>query len=113
MLNDQQIDALADKLNAKLDIPLAGEGTEKQILTTALQQLNKVLAGQLGEELRATIGPLVDGSASGEEAARLRTQAVDLLNKKVNLPVVGEETEAKLLGPVVDGIVDVLRKNVG
>lgn len=113
MLNDQQIEALADKLNAKLDIPLVGEGTERQILMTALQQLNKLLAGQLGEELRSTITPLIDGSATGDEATRLRSQAVELLNKKVNLPVVGEETEAKLLGPVVDGIVDVLRKNVG
>lgn len=113
MLNDKQIDALAEKLNAKLDIPLVGEGTEKQILTTALQQLNKVLAGQAGEELRAIIGPLVDGTATGEEATRLKAQAVELLNKKVNLPVVGEETEAKLLGPVVDGLVDVLRSNLG
>ncbi len=113
MLSEKQIEALADKLNAKLDIPLVGEGTEKQILTTALQQLNKALDGQAGEELRGILAPLVDGTATGDEAVRLKGQAVELLNKKVNLPVVGEDTEAKLLGPVVDGMVDVLRKNLG
>jgi len=113
MLNEKQIDALADKLNAKINIPLLGEGTEKQILVAALNQLNQMLAGKLGEELRAIIQPLIDGSATGEEAARLKAQAVELLNKKVNIPIVGEDTEAQMLGPVVDGIVDVTRSNLG
>lgn len=113
MLNEKQIDALADKLNEKLNLPLVGEGTEKQILTTALNQLNQVLAGKLGEELRAVIQPLVDGTATPEEAVKLKAQAVELLNNKINIPVVGEDTEAQMLGPVVDGIVDVTRKNLG
>lgn len=113
MLNEKQIDALADKLNEKLNLPLVGEGTEKQILTTALNQLNQVLAGKLGEELRAIIQPLVDGTATPEEAVTLKAKAVELLNNKINIPVVGEDTEAQMLGPVVDGIVDVTRKNLG
>ncbi len=113
MLNDKQIDALADKLNAKVNLPMIGEETEKQVLMTALKQLNTALAGKVGEELRAIIQPLVDGSASAEEAVELKAKAVEHVNKNINIPVIGEDTEAKILGPVVDGIVQVLRSNLG
>ncbi len=113
MLTDAQIESLADMLNAKVNIPLIGEGTERQILVAALKQLNTVLAGKAGEELRGIIGPLVSGSATPEEAVVLRSRAVEHLNKHVNLPVVGEGTEAQILAPVVDGIVDVTRKKLG
>ena len=113
MLNDKQIEALADKLNAKVNLPLVGEETEKQVLMTALRQLNSALAGRVGEELRGIIQPLIDGSATPEEAVTLKARAVDHINKHVNIPVIGEDTEAKVLGPVVDGIVDVTRSQLG
>jgi hypothetical protein len=113
MLNDKQIEALADKLNAKVNLPLVGEETEKQVLTTALRQLNAALAGKVGEDLRGILQPLVDGSASPEEAVALKAKAVAHVNQHINIPVIGEDTEAKILGPVVDGIVQVLRSNLG
>lgn len=113
MLNDKQLEALADKLNAKVNLPMIGEETEKQVLTTALKQLNSQLAGRVGEELRAIIQPLIDGSATPEQAVQLKAQAVEHVNKHINIPVIGEDTEAKILGPVVDGIVDVTRSNLG
>jgi len=113
MLNEKQIEALAPKLNAKVNLPIIGEESEKQVLMTALKQLNSALAGKVGEELRAIIQPLIDGTASAEEAVVLKAQAVAHINKHVNIPVIGEDTEAKVLGPVVDGIVDVTRSNLG
>ena len=113
VLNDAQIDALADKLNAKVNIPIIGEETEKKLLVRFLVQMNGELMGRAGEELRGILSGLVDGSKTGEEAAAARAEAVAFLNARVDLPIVGEDTEAKLLGPVVDGIVDVLKKQVG
>lgn len=113
MLNDKQLEALADKLNAKVNLPIMGEETEKQVLMTALKQLNSALAGKVGEELRAIIQPLIDGSATPDEAVALKAKAVEHVNKHINIPVIGEDTEAKILGPVVDGIVDVTRSNLG
>lgn len=113
MLNDAQIEALADKLNNKINLPLVGEETEKQVLTTALRQLANALSGRVGEELRSIIQPLVDGSASPEEAVALKAKAVDHINRNINIPIIGEDTEAKVLGPVVDGIVDVTRSQLG
>ena len=113
MLNDKQLEALADKLTAKVNLPMIGEETEKQVLMTALKQLNTQLAGRVGEELRAIIQPLIDGTATPEEAVALKAKAVEHVNKHINIPVIGEDTEAKILGPVVDGIVDVTRSNLG
>lgn len=113
MLNDKQIEALADKLNSKVNLPIMGEETEKQVLLTALRQLNGALAGKVGEDLRGIIQPLIDGTASAEEQVTLKARAVDHINKNVNIPVIGEDTEAKVLGPVVDGIVDVTRSHLG
>jgi hypothetical protein len=113
MLNEKQLEALADKLNAKVNLPMIGEETEKQVLMTALTQLNAALAGKVGEELRAIIQPLIDGTATPEEAVALKAKAVEHVNKNINIPVIGEDTEAKILGPVVDGIVDVTRSNLG
>lgn len=113
MLNEKQLEALADKLNAKVNLPMIGEETEKQVLMTALKQLNTQLAGKVGEELRAIIQPLIDGTATPEEAVALKAQAVEHVNKNINIPVIGEDTEAKILGPVVDGIIDVTRSNLG
>ncbi len=113
MLNDKQLEALADKLNAKVNLPMIGEETEKQVLMTALKQLNAALAGKVGEDLRAIIQPLIDGTATPEEAVALKAKAVEHVNKNINIPVIGEDTEAKILGPVVDGIVDVTRSNLG
>ncbi|MBL8743470.1 MAG: hypothetical protein JNK04_20310, partial [Myxococcales bacterium] len=100
-------------LNAKVNLPIMGEETEKQVLMTALKQLNSALAGKVGEELRAIIQPLIDGSATPDEAVALKAKAVEHVNKHINIPVIGEDTEAKILGPVVDGIVDVTRSNLG
>jgi hypothetical protein len=113
MLNDKQLEALADKLNAKVNLPMIGEETEKQVLMTALKQLNTQLAGRVGEELRGIIQPLIDGTATPEEAVALKAKAVEHVNKHINIPVIGEDTEAKILGPVVDGIVEVTRSNLG
>jgi hypothetical protein len=113
MLNEKQLEALADKLNAKVNLPVIGEETEKQVLMTALKQLNSALAGKVGEELRAIIQPLIDGTATPEEAVALKAKAVEHVNKNINIPVIGEDTEAKILGPVVDGIVEVTRSNLG
>src|SRR5688572_16178841 len=109
VLNDTQIDKLADRLNTKVNIPIVGEDTEKGIIVRVLKQMNESLAGQAGDELKGILSGVVDGSKTGAEAAAAKAQAVVFLNKRVNLPVVGEDMEAKLLGPVVDGIVDVLR----
>jgi hypothetical protein len=113
VLNDAQKDRLADFVNAKINIPLVGEGTEKTILLHVVKQLDAVLSNQIGEQIRGILAGLVDGTKTGEEAAAAKAEAVALLNAKINLPVVGEDTEAMLLGHLVDGLVVVLRAPIG
>jgi len=113
MLNDAQIDQLADALNKRVDIPLAGEASEKTLLVKLLQQLNQRLVGHVGAELQGIIDTIADGKVDADERTRLEARAVAILNQHIDIPIMGEDMEASLLKPIVDVLVDQARKRMG
>ena len=113
MLNDAQIDQLADTLNTRVDIPFAGEGSEKTLLAGLLKQLNQCLVGDVGAEFQRIIETLADGSVDAEESANLQGRAVAILNEHIDIPFMGEEAEASLVKPIVEVLVEQAKQRIG
>lgn len=110
MLTEEQIDRLADTLNESVDIPFAGEDSEKELLVTLLEQIDN----QLGEidELNEIIDAVADGSVDEGEVEDMKSRAVEILNEHVDIPFVGEGSEEAMLRPVVDALVEAAQERI-
>ena len=111
MLTEEQIDRLADTLNESLDIPFTGEDSEKELLITLLEQIDNQL-GEVGEEFNGIIDAVADGSVDEDEVEEMKSRAVELLNEHVDIPFVGESSEAAMLQPVVDALVEAAQERI-
>lgn len=115
MLNEKQIDALADKLNEKLNLPLVGEGTEKQM---ALHH-RLSLVGPGGSPAARPGAARAPSSSRSSTARRPRGgrhvegEGGRAAQQQDQHPRRRRGHRGDTLGPVVDGIVDVTRKNLG
>ncbi|MCS7017783.1 MAG: hypothetical protein RMJ87_07810 [Cytophagales bacterium] len=55
MLSPAQMNALADKINAAVDLPFVNEAVEKQMIMTVVQQLGSVIGSILSSEQLAAL----------------------------------------------------------
>lgn len=111
MLNREEIDRLAVTVNELVDIPFVGEGREKDMLVTALGAINGRL-GEVGPEFHGIIEAIADGKVDDGEVGSMKARAVDILNGHVDVPFVGEGTEAAVLQRVVDALIDSARARI-
>ena len=111
MLTKEQIDRLADTLNESVDIPFTGEDTERDLLVSVLEKIDDQL-GEVGDEFHDIIDALADGSVDDAELEDMKARAVEILNEHVDIPFVGEGSEAALLEPVVDALIDSARERI-
>ena len=111
MLTQEQIARLADTLNEMVDIPFVGEGREKDILVSALGTINGKL-GEVGPEFHGIIQAIADGKVDDGEMGGMKARAVEILNARVDVPFVGEGTEAAVLERVVDALIDSARARI-
>ena len=112
MLSEAQINYIADKLNKKIDIPIVGEKFEKKLIIKGLDKVNKELEDHLPPEWAQLLDDVSDGIEPGSPAdlAGIKKNLVDFLNKKINIPIIGEKAEGKLLSAAIDIIFDALQK---
>ncbi len=111
MLSEEQIDQLANTLNESLDIPFTGEDSEKELLVALLEQIDNQL-GDIGEEFHGIIDAVADGSIDEDEIEEMKGRAIEILNEQVDIPFVGEESEAAMLRPVVDALVEAAQQRI-
>jgi len=111
MLTRDQIERLADTLNERVDIPFTSEDSERSLLVTVLEKIDGQL-GEVGDEFHNIIDVLADGSVDDAELQDMKARAVEILNDHVDIPFVGEGSEAALLAPVVDALVDSARERI-
>lgn len=112
MLSEAQINYIADKLNQKINIPIVGEKFEKKLIVKGLEKVNAELEDHLPPEWAQLLDDVSDGIEPGSPAdlASIKKNLVDFLNKKINIPIIGENAEAKLLSMAIDIIFDALQK---
>lgn len=112
MLSQAQIDYIADKLNEKINIPIIGEKFEKKLIVKGLEKVDKELDEHLPPEWSELLDDVSDGIEPGSPAdlQSIKDNLVSFLNKKINIPIIGEKAEEKLLSAAIDLIFDALQK---
>lgn len=99
MLNSLKIMVLAERLNKKINLPVIGEKVEFAIMLGAVVLIDHTLQTELNFDLALYLES--DASISQERWDEISGQAAEFLNEKINVPVISEGTEAKLLQAII------------
>jgi hypothetical protein len=113
MLSKEQIDKIAIKANKKVDLPIVGEKFEHKMLIFGLEKIDKILDEQLPADFAKLLDDVSDGFEPGTPADldKVKNHLVSFLNKKIDLPILGEKGEKELFNVAIDIIIDAMRKN--
>lgn len=109
MLTDAEVIALAAKINRVVNLPLLKEGTEMVVFTKIIRLIDRALYKNLPNEYYELIHNAADG-ISPAEAIVLEERLTPVINKVVNVPLLTERMEAKLIGLAVGIIVNAMVK---
>ncbi|NKC11490.1 MAG: hypothetical protein GKR94_04575 [Gammaproteobacteria bacterium] len=107
MLTDKQISKIATVANTLIDVPLVPEWMEQYMFEKAVGLINETLEEVLPLEMKGLLEDLndetliLDRAHSGSFIERLVT-AVD---KRVDIPFLGEKQEEKLVRTVIELLV--------
>ena len=112
MLSDAQIKVIATKINKKINLPVIGERFEQRIFEFGLKKVDKILDDQLPPDFAKFLDDVSDGIEPGSPAdlEAIKSNIVNFINQKVNVPLLGEQGEQQLFTLAIDIIFDALRK---
>ena len=111
MLSDAQITQLADKINEKVNIPILSERREQKIIENLLRRVDDEIAKHLPPALQDIWNKLDDG-INAAEAEELGDELTKLINEKLDIPLLNEQQEEKVLGTIVDLVMEVVQEKV-
>ncbi|MCT4624827.1 MAG: hypothetical protein N4A46_14495 [Schleiferiaceae bacterium] len=111
MLTDEQILGIVDKVNKKINIPVIGEDLERTVFYKMVKLIDMKLYEVLPNEYYELINNLESG-ISDEEAKLMVKRLSKVLNRHINIPIIGEKMEGKLIRRVLKIIVGAMRENV-
>jgi uncharacterized protein (DUF2384 family) len=109
MLTDQELEAIASKLNEHIDIPFVSEEHEQVIWVKIVKQIDRFLYKVLPNEVYQLIRTAQDG-ISNEEAQLIEQRLAQIINKYVDIPIVSEEVEEKIFTLVLSIIATAMKK---
>ncbi|WKJ89826.1 hypothetical protein QZJ86_17725 [Methylomonas montana] len=109
MLSDEEVEALASKLNKKIDIPFIPEGTEQVIFVKTVKQFDRMLYQSLPNELYGLVKNASAG-ISEKDAEALKLVLGTRLNNRLDIPYVPEWVEQEIFELLLDLIVKAMRK---
>jgi hypothetical protein len=109
MLTDEQLNALAQKINAAINIPILGEKAEFVVFAKIIKLIDIKMYELLLNECYELINSVNDG-ISEADAELMTTRLSKLLNETINIPFISEEKEEKLIGLVLGYIVGAMVK---
>ena len=112
MLTEAQIDLLVKKVNDKINLPILGEKGEAFLFKFAIKKILVVLEKEIPEDFQKFIDNTVDGLVEGGEnnIEEVKSYLITFLNDKVNIPIIGENAEKKLITEVVNILFDAFKK---
>jgi hypothetical protein len=113
MLSTEQIQVIANKVNKKVDLPIIGEKFEEKIIIFGLNKIDEVLEQELPKDFADLLDDVSDGLEPGSPADldKIKKHLTSFINKKVNIPILGEKGERTLISLAIDIIIDAMRKN--
>ena len=113
ILKENQIEAIAEKLNEEINLPLLGEKAEKAIFLMGVRKVLEVAEETLPPEFNEFLTTATEGFEPGSEDALegVKDNIVKFINEKVNLPIIGERKEKQLFQGVVDMLFNAMKKD--
>lgn len=109
-MTQAEVENLAAKVNAEIDIPIVSERREGKILLKIILKVDRFLYDNLPNEVYDLIRSLDDG-ISEQEAKTLARRLAKLANKKIDIPYIPESLEYVLFNLIIGLVVNALRKN--
>ena len=109
MLDDDEVEALATKLNEQINIPFIAEGTEQTIFVKIVRNFDRILYDNLPNELYGLIKNASDG-ISDKDAEQMAVILGRRLNTKIDIPYVPEIIEQEIFTLLIRLIVNAMRK---
>ncbi len=110
MLSADEVEALATKLNEKIDIPYIKEGTEQTIMVKIVKKIDRLLYRKLPNEIYGLVKSSRDG-ISDDDARQLKAVLATRINKEFDIPYIPEWIEQEILEMSIGLIVNGMRKN--
>jgi uncharacterized protein (DUF2164 family) len=109
MLTDEEVNALANKVNAEINLPFLSEEKEGIVFFKIIKWIDRQLYALLPNEYYSMVHDMHDG-VSPEEIVKIRQRVVPLINDVVNIPILPEKLEGVFIGVVVDLILSAMVK---
>jgi len=109
MLTDEEVNALAQRVNSTINLPFLGEEKEFVVIVKIIKWIDGQLYNFLPNEYYELIHDAHDG-ISREEANKIVERITPLINKVVNVPVVPEAIEGLIINMILGIIVHAMVK---
>ncbi len=109
MLTDGEINAIAQKVNKAFNIPFLNEEKEFIVFGKVIKWVDRKLYKLLPNEYYELVKDSSDG-ISKEEAIKIEERLTPLINNVVNMPILTEKQEEKLIGLVLGLIIKAITK---
>ncbi len=109
MLTDGEINAIAQKVNKAFNIPFLNEEKEFIVFGKVIKWVDRKLYKLLPNEYYELVKDSSDG-ISKEEAIKIEERLTPLINNVVNMPILTEKQEGKLIGLVLGLIINAMIK---
>jgi hypothetical protein len=108
MLSQTQLNNIADKINAKVDLPFLGENQEKQLLMTIIGQIGGLLTGAMPKQYQAMLNDPNQG-VEATEANKIGNDLMSQITSKVDMGLLGSVGK-NIANTFVESIVSGLQK---
>jgi len=109
MLSDAQINALAQKVNDAINLPILGEKAEFKVFAKIIRVIDRKLYELLPNEYYELVNDASNG-ISEDDALRLEDRLTKLLNENINIPFISEAKEEMLIRLVISQLVRAMVK---
>lgn len=109
MLTDEEVQVLAHKLNDHINLPFISREKEYVVFIKVIKWIDKLLYQMLPNEYYGLVKDTTNG-ISEEEANKIEERLTPLINNIVNIPVLTEKMEEKLIRLILGFIIKAMIK---
>ena len=108
-MTTEKMDALAKQLNDSINIPIIGEKVEQKIFQEFVLKANSTLRDGLSPEVYGYLSNADEGIGEEEKDA-IKSEVFQLLQGKINIPIVKGKVEELLLGELSEKLSTAMMK---
>ncbi len=109
MLTDAEVNALAQKVNMVINLPILNEEKEFVVFVKIIKWIDQKLYEILPNEYYELINDATDG-ISKDEAVALEERLTPIINNAIDIPIISERQEEKLISLVLGIIINAMVK---